>query len=263
MHGFYALAPELAQTSASGFSLEDFRTLADLEERNFWFRGRNRFIVWALRQYCPQADSFLEIGCGTGFVLQNIGQTLPKLALSGSEISVDGLAFAKARSPGATLFQMDATKIPFVEEFDCIGAFDVLEHIENDQLAIVEMFKALKRGGVLVLTVPQHMFLYSEQDRYARHFRRYASSELRDKLEQAGFVVELKTSFVTLLLPALLLSRRFGKPADDKGPSAEFKLPPVLNSLFEATLDIERRLLGLGIRLPAGGSQLVVARRPG
>ncbi len=176
-----ALAPELARASASGFGQDEFRLLATLEEESFWFRGRNKLIVAAIAKYCPGARSFCEIGCGTGFVLRGIGRRFGQLALSGSEIAVTGLEFARQRNPEAHLFQMDATDIPFEEEFDAIGAFDVLEHVKHDARAISGIFRALKPGGCAIITVPQHMFLWSEQDRSAGHFRRYSVGELPDR----------------------------------------------------------------------------------
>ena len=263
LDGYIAFAPLLATASATGFDARDFRSLANSEEQNFWFRGRNKLIRWAIRRYCPQAKSFCEIGCGTGYVLRGIAGAFPSLALSGSEIAVAGLGFAEERNPSAKLFQMDATDIPFEDEFDAIGAFDVLEHIEHDRLAIEGIFRALHPGGTAIITVPQHKFLWSAQDRRAGHFRRYGTTELQDRLEAAGFIVELRTSFVTLLLPALAISRKLGTASDDQTPSLEFRLPRVANIALELTLDVERLLCARGVRLPVGGSQLLVARKPG
>lgn len=261
--GYVAHAPFLASDSASGFSVEEFGLLASLEERSFWFRGRNKLLISALRRYCGSARCMLEIGCGTGFVLRGVGAALPRLTLYGSEVALAGLAFAKARNPAATLFQMDATAIPYEEEFDVIGAFDVLEHIEDDARVVAEVFRALKPAGHAIISVPQHMFLWSDQDRRAQHFRRYAVDELQDRLEATGFRVELKSSFVTLLLPALYLSRRWAVRRDAEEATSDLRLPPVVNRVFEWTLDLERKLIDWGGRLPVGGSQLIVAEKPG
>ena len=75
LDGYLAYAPELANTS-EGFEADYFPKLAELEPENFWFRARNQLIVWALRHYFPQAESLLEIGCGTGFVLSGIKEAL-------------------------------------------------------------------------------------------------------------------------------------------------------------------------------------------
>ena len=117
----------------AGFKPEYFARLAAIEQGHFWFRARNELIQWALCNYFPSAGSFFEIGCGTGFVLTGIRQNFPRMRLVGSEIFVDGLVFAKARLPEVELYQMDARRIPFEDEFDVVGAFDVLEHLVEDE----------------------------------------------------------------------------------------------------------------------------------
>ena len=97
---------------------------------------------------------------------------------------------------------MDARRIPFRDEFDVIGAFDVIEHIEEDVAVIDEVGRALRPGGGFVMTVPQHPALWSPQDEHAHHVRRYTAAGLRRKVEAAGFEVVRMTSFVRLLLPS-------------------------------------------------------------
>jgi len=69
------------------------------------------------------------------------------MRLAGSEIFSAGLAFVAMRVPSAAFYQMDARNIPFRDEFDIIGAFDVLEHIEDDVAVIDQVAKALRPGG--------------------------------------------------------------------------------------------------------------------
>ena len=125
LNGIEAHAPEFAN-DGGGFKAEYFSELSRLEAENFWFRARNQLILWALRTYKPIASNFLEVGFGTGFVLSGIARACPKLALSGSEIFLAGLSHAAERVPSAHFMQMDARRVPFVEEFDAIGSFDVL-----------------------------------------------------------------------------------------------------------------------------------------
>lgn len=261
IEGHLAFAPELAKDS-EGFEADYFARLAEMEAGNFWFRSRNRLLIWALLRYFPEAKNFLEIGCGTGFVLSGIRQAFPELVLSGSEIFSEGLNFAAERLPGVELFQMDARRIPFREEFDLIGAFDMLEHVKEDEEVLSQMYRATRKGGGILLTVPHHPFLWSASDDFARHARRYKTRELSDKVKQAGFDVLRITSFVTLLLPLLVLSRfkqRFdGKEFD---PSSEFNISSLVNTTLEKLLDGERTVIRAGLSLPAGGSLLLVARR--
>jgi SAM-dependent methyltransferase len=261
VEGHLAFAPELAEQN-EGFEADYFARLAQLEAANFWFRSRNQLVIWALLRYFPQAASFMEIGCGTGFVLSGIQRALPQLALCGSEIFSAGLSFAAERLPGVELFQMDARRIPFREEFDVIGAFDVLEHIEEDEKVLAQMYQATRRGGGVLITVPHHPFLWSAADDFARHTRRYKTRELRNKVSNAGFEILRITSFVSFLLPLLAVSRlkqRFSRAPFD--PSAEFNINASVNTALEKTLDAERTLIRAGLSLPAGGSLLLAGRR--
>ena len=259
--GHVAFAPELARES-EGFEADYFPRLADQEAGNFWFRARNRLLIWALKQYFPKAKNLLEIGCGTGFVLSGFKQAFPNLTLSGSEVFSDGLGFAAARLPQVELFQMDARHIPFRDEFDVIGAFDVLEHIKQDEEVLAQMFQATRKGGGILITVPHHRFLWSPVDEFARHVRRYETRELREKVVRAGFSVVRITSFVSLLLPLLVASRfKQRMTGEEVDPSAEYNISHLLNTTLEKILDAERTVIRTGLSFPAGGSLLLVARR--
>jgi SAM-dependent methyltransferase len=260
--GFVALAPQLAE-NAGGFDPALFAELAALEARNFWFRARNRLILWALRRHAPRLEHFLEVGCGTGYVLQGIAAAFPRARLVASEAETEGLRFAAQRVPAAEFLQMDARRIPFEQEFDAVGAFDVIEHITEDETVLAQMQRALRPGGLLLLTVPQHPFLWSEYDRRARHVRRYTRGELRGKLERAGFHVARMTSFVSLLLPLMMRSRMGHAGKDpDYDPLSELRIGGLANAALERVLDVERLLIRAGVSLPAGGSLLALAQRP-
>ena len=262
MAGCLAFAPELAG-GGEGYQDSYFDELARLEAANFWFRARNQLILWALQKHFKDAQNLLEIGCGTGFVLSGIAQTFPQMSLSGSEVSTNGLSHAARRIPQANFFQMDARAIPFEAEFDTIGAFDVIEHINEDEAVMAQMFHALKPGGGLLLTVPQHEFLWSQVDEHAFHVRRYHAGDLRTKLERAGFRVLTMTSFVSLLLPLMFVSRLARRKArQDFDVLAELRLSPVANFVLKTALDFERGLIRTGVRFSFGGSLLVVAQRP-
>lgn len=257
---YYTLAPDFPKDT--GFNPERFSVLYTLEANNFWFRARNKLIIGMLKKYFKEAQSFLEIGCGTAYVLNGIHNAMPNLKLYGSDVYLTSLPYASSRLPKAELFQMDATAIPLKRQFDIIGAFDVLEHIKNDELALSEMCNAVKIGGGLILTVPQHDFLWSPLDEIACHERRYSRKELINKVTNAGFQVLKVSSFVTFLLPLLMLSRyrlrNLKKPID---VATEFKLSPIINKMFEYILAIERGLIQAGCDLPSGGSLIVIAKR--
>lgn len=260
--GFVAFAPELAAQN-DGFNPELFERFSAVEAGHFWFVGRNHILRDCMQRYFPDAVNILEIGCGTGFVLASTREIYSQAQLSGSDIFTEGLSYAKQRVPTASLFQMDACHIPYRNEFDLIGSFDVLEHIDDDRAALAQMHQACQKGGGLILTVPQHRWLWSSTDDYAHHKRRYTRSELRGKVQAAGFCVEYVGSFISLLLPLMLASRLLQKSdAAADQMDAGFKIGKLTNQLLSGVMKIERWLIARGISFPLGGSLLLVARKP-
>jgi len=258
--GSVPIFASLLADSSSGFKASYFAPLAAREAGHFWFRARNALIVWALEKYGTNVASFMEIGCGTGFVLQGIARRFPAFRLVGSEIFAEGLSFAAERIPGGEFLQMDAREIPFWEEFDAVGAFDVIEHIEEDESVLKQIHDALKPGGLLLLTVPQHRWLWSAVDDHALHVRRYEARELHAKVVRAGFRVVRSTSFIVSLLPPMFAYRLMQRGEGNTfNPHEGLKMNPILNKIFEQCLYLERVLIQGGISFPIGGSRLVVA----
>jgi SAM-dependent methyltransferase len=146
---------------------------------------------------------------------------------------------------------------------DVIGAFDVIEHIEDDEAVLRGIHRALRPGGGLMITVPQHGWLWSSFDEVAHHVRRYSASQLRAKIEIAGFRVLFSGSYTFALLPAMLLSRLFSVRSDDVIARAfsEVSTPKPVNVLFRAILNAEVALTLAGVRFAVGGSRVVVARK--
>ena len=246
-----------------GFDPKHFDQLAELEDKSFWFRGRNNLILWGIRRYSPElAGKFLEIGCGTGFVLQALSKSFADLELCGSELYEDGLEYARQRIPKAQFISLDATDMSFKSEFDFIGAFDVLEHIQEDELTIKAISTALKPGALFFISVPQHPWLWSQADEDWCHCRRYDWKDLETKLTASGFSIIRSTSFMFFLLPFMLLARRLpAKKTEETDYLAQLKMPTFLSWIFEVALSIELLLIGLGIDFPIGSSRFVVAKK--
>ena len=245
-----------------GFDPDLFEPLADVEERSFWFQARNRLIVSMLKRHFPDARSFLEVGCGGGVVLAAVHEALPHLRVVGSELYADGLEVARRRVPDVELVELDARELPYVAEFDVVGAFDVLEHIDEDELVLSQMARAVRPGGGVLVLVPQHPRLWSEHDEIVEHRRRYTRKELVAKARRAGVEVVAVSSFVTTLLPAMAVSRIVDRVRGRTNPIANLE-PGPLNGVFERVLDGERKLIERGVSLPVGGSLLLVGRTKG
>ena len=260
MSGFPAFAPEFSSVN-DGYDAAFFERLAALEDGFFWFESRNALLTWAFAKYFPSATSFFEVGCGTGFVLREIGRKFPQMHLTGGEVFENGLKIASKRLPQAELLQVDASRMPFHEEFDVVGAFDVVEHIEDDEAVLRGLYQAVRPGGGVMLTVPQHQFLWSSADDYAHHKRRYSRADLVQKVERAGFRVAMATSFVSFLMPALLVTRMGRGQKDGYNVFREFEIGAVTNRMMAGVLGVERGAIRAGVRFPMGGSLLVVGRK--
>ena len=206
--------------------------------------------------------NFLEIGCGTGFVLSGVRRAFPHIAFYGGDVYPEGLAYAKKRLKDAQFFQMDSRDLPFRNKFDVIGGFDVIEHITEDEQVLKEMHKATREGGGIILSVPQHGFLWSRYDEHACHVRRYEAGELKAKVEKSGFKVISVISFVSLLFSLMVLSRMKKQKPDKKYNAIdELRSGRLTNAVLGKVMDLERGLIRMGIRFPFGGSLLLVAQK--
>jgi SAM-dependent methyltransferase len=236
-----------------------FARLVAAESGHFWFEERRQLIGWALDRYFPAARDFCEVGCGTGFVLSGLESRRPGMNLTGVEYYGEALPYAAARLARTRLLAGDICQLPFREEFDVLGCFDVLEHIPDDERALANLAASLRPGGGLILTVPQHPQLWSVADEIGHHQRRYTRRLLRERIRASGLVLRRITSFVTCLLPVMWLSRRAARRDD---ALRELSPSPAANRIGRLLLRMERGLIAGGLSLPAGGSLLAIATKP-
>jgi SAM-dependent methyltransferase len=267
IEGFRCYAPDMARSYAD-YPSDGFDVTAEVEARSFWCRTRNRIIGSVIERFTDRSRTLdmLEIGCGIGGVVAGL-RRFDHLRLTASEIYIQALRYARERVPGVQFIQLDATEMPFRAEFDLVGAFDVLEHIQDDERVISGVSEALRPGGLFLVTVPQHKWMWSRLDEIVCHKRRYTRAELLARLRRRGFEVLFCSSFVTLLFPAMVASRLLARVrpvgADRKEAFAsEVTLPPLANRVCDRLMHVDELAIRTGVSLPFGGSLLVVARKP-
>lgn len=263
--GIKCYSPEVASAYMdypdSGFDLTDKNA-----ESSFWVSSRNRLFKSIVERHLSPTGKtkFLEIGCGTGDFIRQIADN-ENLEITGSEIYLKGLVYAKKNLPSVDFVQFDVTKGTIGEQFQIITAFDVIEHIENDAAALSNINQMLKRDGALIISVPQHMFLWSNLDEIVKHKRRYSRQELVAKLKNNGFEINYATSFIFVLFPLMLISRLFDKgndqsQSDERALEKRVKFPWIVNAIFDLFMRIDEGLIKLGVSLPFGGTLVIVAR---
>ena len=264
--GIRCYHPEVAESYADypdgGFDLTDKNATS-----SFWVSSRNRLFKHLVYKEVRSTgkSGFLEIGCGTGDFIQQILEN-DRLSITGSEIYLKGLIYAKRNLPSVDFIQLDVTRGIVDEQFDIIVAFDVLEHIEDDMAAISNIHRMLCRDGVFIASVPQYMYLWSGLDDLVKHKRRYSRRELVTKMRTAGFAVSYATSFVFALFPLMLVNRMLDKGCDQSQSEeaalekrVTFSKP--LNLALDLLMRIDEVLIRWGVSLPFGGTLVVVARK--
>ena len=233
----------------------------ELEDTYWWFVGR-RHLVRRLIGQLPLGPHprILDAGCGTGAGLDNLERFG---APCGIDSSADALEFCRVRGKGR-LVRTTLGK-PGLRDggFDLITMLDVLEHVDDDARVLASLFRLLRPGGSLILTVPAYPFLWSEHDVALHHKRRYVGRELRAKVLDAGFEIRRMSGLVSSFLPAVLLFRLAQKLFPHRrGPRTSFVvLPSFLNELLAAVLmaevEVSRR-----VAIPFGVTLYVLAQKP-
>jgi SAM-dependent methyltransferase len=257
-----------------GYDPVFYNRLASVEDKHFWFRTRNGVIGELVRQIMAKRSPdyrVLEIGCGTGNVLHELGKACPQGLVIGADLFFGGLKFARDRV-ASSLVQADLRTLPFKAKFDLIGIFDVIEHIPNDEEVLENLNHMIVPGGYLFLTVPAHPSLWSYYDEGAHHCRRYRYAELKTKLWSAGFRIEFLTYYMAIIFPLVWLTRKLTGLAHGRKTISiekatdltikELKITPLANSLLTWVLGYERLVLARRHSLPLGTSLLVLAQKP-
>ncbi len=259
---YVSFAPEFLTEAYAGFSTEEVAGMHRHQGHSFLWNAKRRMVSRLIQTHMPESRHVLDIGCGTGFITEAIATVLPHATVFGTDIYLNSIELAsKKLKDRGFVFHMNATAIPFCDTFDLVTSFDVLEHIQDDEKAISEIRASLVPGGVCFLGVPQHPWLWSPADEHAHHFRRYRKDELQEKLKRAGFSIVWTSSFISLLLPAMALSRWKSRLVGNYNLDAEHLLPGSLTRMLLAITDLELTTLRAGVRYPVGGTRLVIARR--
>lgn len=243
---------------------EVYQQNAKLEDNNWWHVARRKIIETTIEKYIGKTPSnaiVLDIGCGSGGNFDLISKYYKNIY--GVEASSCVMEIAKQKYPDINISQGDLPdNVPFSDNyFDIIFLLDVLEHIEDDSSALKTIFKKLKPGGYLILTVPAFNFLWSHHDEINHHKRRYSLGELTSKIRKNNFKIKCESYFNTLLFPLIALVRLVKKGnASLKNKSDIFAMPGVINSLLTNIMSSEKFFIRNN-KLPFGVSIIVVAQK--
>lgn len=243
-----------------------YKEYYDLERNHWWFVAREKIISNYIKKLIDQKFlnssglKILNVGCGPGRssqYLSNFGE------VTSVEYDKDCCEFASERT-GLHIIHGSITELPFPENsFDLVCAFDVIEHVEDDQLAVDEMKRVVKEDGIIFITVPAFMSMWSHHDVINHHFRRYKLPEVKTLfLSKNDGKMIFSSYFNTFLFPPIyffrIVSNWFKSGEKRKGSGSDFEAfkPGILNNILYAIMHLETRFINKNISFPFGVSIL-------
>lgn len=243
----------------------------DLEREHWWFVAREKIISNYIqklineKQLDKQDLKILNVGCGPG-------RSSQYLSSFGNVVSIEYdkycCEFASEKT-GLKIIHGSITELPFEDQsFDLVCAFDVIEHVEDDQLAVSEMKRVVKNNGIIFITVPTFMSLWSHHDVINHHFRRYKLLQIESLFEKQNNGKKIFTSYFNffLFLPIYTVRRlsnlfKSGKNRPGSGSDFETFKPGIMNNLLFHLMKSESKFINSNIKLPFGVSLLYIWKK--
>lgn len=240
---------------------ETYRRMAEIQEKHWWYEGRRRILSSIIAGLnLPARADILEVGCGPG-------ANLNMLKTFGIVTGVEPDDFSIIHARNISGCQVEKGVLPdgllVSGPFDLIGAFDVIEHVDQDLESLKALRDLLRTGGNALFTVPAYPFLWSEHDVVNHHKRRYILPQFYDLLKQAGFEITFISYYNTLLFLPIVAVRMLKKLMKIKDvPDETMPRWAFVNTLLGAVFASERHILSRGKALPFGVSIIAVCRKP-
>jgi len=235
----------------------------ELERSHWWFLVREKIMLLLLSKNLPSGSlKILNIGAAGG-------ASSEWLTAYGDVVSVETDIFFvdHLHRSGIDVIEAGITCLPFVDaSFDLVCAFDVIEHVEDHQKALLEMHRICKDEGYICITVPAYQQLWSSHDVVNGHFRRYNFKQLKAIINQS-ISVEIKswTYFNSILFIPILITRTFQKINDNQrqfqqSDFEKYKTGSFANKILYYLFNVEVTLLKY-FRLPFGVSLFCFAKK--
>jgi len=151
----------------------------------------------------------LDVGCSSGFLVEELSRALPHSEVIGADYLSELVLKGAKRLPNNPFLQFDLRECPLPDAcLDGVTALNVLEHIDDDQKALAEIYRILKSSGLAHIEVPADPGSFDLYDEVLLHFRRYRLSDLVAKSEAAGFIVRKATHLGFLIYPIFRHAKR-------------------------------------------------------
>jgi ubiquinone/menaquinone biosynthesis C-methylase UbiE len=249
---------------------EDLEELHEESSRSHFIDVWTRNAMLARLGALPQAPTVIDVGCSSGYLLEDLRRKLPTASLIGVDLVAGGLRKAHQNVPDAALMQADVCALPIEDQaVDAALSANLLEHVPDDRLALSEIYRILRPGSRAVIVVPVGPALYDYYDRFLGHERRYARGELARKAASAGLEVLEDVHLGAPLYPAFWAVKQRNRRRYEhlRGRELEDRVRGDIEHTTDSAVGrlacrLEERLLAGGVRLPFGVRGLTVLERP-
>jgi SAM-dependent methyltransferase len=260
---------DLADHSSVNWS-EDLEEFHEESTRDHPIELLTRRTVISQLDALTATATIVEVGCSTGYMLEDLRAAYPSARLVGFDLIASGLRKAHGALPDCVVAQANACELPLGDGCaDAVISLNLLEHVHDDTQALAEIERVLRPGAAAVLVVPTGPGLYDYYDRFLHHERRYARREMAEKVRRVGLKVETDIHLGSVVYPAFWALKKRNRIRFDHlaGTELEERVrrdygETKESPLFDAACRFERGLLRRGMHLPFGIRGLTVVRRP-
>lgn len=237
-----------------------------LERKNWWFLARKEILrdqvekIFNGKKHLKVLNVGSALGAST-IMLQEFG------TVTSVEYNKECCDFVK-QELGMDVINGSITELPFEDnQFDLVCAFDVVEHVQEDALAIKELHRVCMCGGYTFTTVPTFRFMWSEHDDINEHIRRYTMKEFLNLFDPKVAAIHFTSYFNFWLFFPVAAFRVFStflrkgkknkKAKSDMGKIHGGFVAAALKNIFKS----ETHLLKRGVKFPIGVSLMVISKK--
>ena len=257
-------------TIETQFSAELQDEYFDVEDNSWWFSYKYEVIRYFSDRFFKKDLRTYDIGGGNGYIAGRLTKDGYDMALI--EPAYEACINAKRRGVPCCI-NGSIENVDF-DICQCI-CLDVLEHVEDDNRFLSSINDKMPQGGMIILTVPAFMSLWSSEDVKLGHFRRYKRTDLCNQLESNGFCVLYSNYFfsflyipiwlIRVMMEKLKMSKRSEELSFEENAQREADQHRLRPGLIDKVLgwleSFELGLLKSGMKIPFGSSIIVVVKK--